>query len=103
MHRDEMFEYQDDAANPSMSEEESAHLKEENARVREEVSAVLEMPGYTYLHRMFVDGITSADEQLRALSTSDSTLRYWQGYINALMSVQKRFVSLAKAEEERNV
>lgn len=75
--------------------------KEEQRQVREQVLDVLSLPGYSILHRLMVDKVEEATRRLTSGKTLDiDSLRYEQGIIEGIRSVQSRFIQLSKSGEE---
>lgn len=90
--------YQDDATNPNV--EGKAGVDEQKAREeREQVEEVLGMPGYMILHRMFIERITESVQRLQNPALSEKELRFEQGVVGGLTSVQRRFVGYHKEYE----
>lgn len=97
---DVLNNYQEDATEakgPSMSEKE----KQEREQVREQVLETLSSPGYGLLHKMFVDRVQEASARLTAGRTlTIDQIRFEQGIIEGIRSVQSRFVALSKKQKE---
>jgi len=92
-------QYQDDAANPNEGEREQDDLLRATEE-REQVEEVLGMPGYMIMHRLITERISESIIRLQDLSLPESSLRFEQGVIRGLSTVQKRFVNYRKDVRE---
>lgn len=95
MRREDVFGYQEDSTNPNVSFE-AMGWESEDARIGEQVQEVLGMPGYQKLHQLFVARVEHADKRLRDKSMSGDEMRFEQGVIEGLLSVQHAFIELGK-------
>lgn len=100
MREEILNEYQEDAtegASTGLSEVE----RQEQEELREQVLEVLGMPGYSILHNLMVSKVQEATARLTSGRTlTMDQLRFEQGVIEGIKSVQSRFVSLSKAVKE---
>jgi hypothetical protein len=95
---EELFRYQSNAANPE-AEEPSAAEQEEAERVRVQIQEVLAMPGYAYLHQLFMQYVEHAQNMLSDLRTPAEQLRFYQGVSYGISQVQHAFVRAGKPKE----
>lgn len=101
MKRDEeLFKYQDNAADPEGSEQ-SQEEKDEAERLKEQIQEVLSMPGYAYLHRLFMQYVEHAQAKLSDLRTPAEQLRFYQGMSYGISSVQRDFVRAGRPTEAK--